>query len=163
VNKKGFLLGETTLKIIIAVICIAFLIYFLYVLYFSNNGREKEEAQSTLIGPTESVKEIIKRVRENQTGEEKLIHNPDGWHLFSFVNGEVRPNSCAGDNCLCICDDVWFDTFGGLIDSRQVSKCEDGGVCLVVKDLVNKKVDIEIGTNTLLKIDYNGGIEIAKS
>ena len=40
-DKKGFFLAEETLKIVIAVIVIIFLIYFLASLYFS--GKDSEE------------------------------------------------------------------------------------------------------------------------
>lgn len=46
-NKKGFLLANETLKIIIAVICIGFLIYFLAMLYLSKSGtQDKMDAEN---------------------------------------------------------------------------------------------------------------------
>ena len=48
-NKKGFLLAEETLKIILALICIVFLVYFLVYLYFSNvDSKKLEQAKSSL-------------------------------------------------------------------------------------------------------------------
>ena len=48
-DKKGFLLGEETLKIIVAVVCLGFLVYFLSALYFSNaNSKEKIQAEETI-------------------------------------------------------------------------------------------------------------------
>src|SRR3989338_4460161 len=48
-EKRGFLLAEETLKIIIAVISIGFLIYFLAALYFASRDAEKlEQAGASL-------------------------------------------------------------------------------------------------------------------
>ena len=48
-NRKGFLLAEETLKIILAVISIGFLVYFLSALYFANqNSEELEQAEASL-------------------------------------------------------------------------------------------------------------------
>ena len=48
-NKKGFLLAEETLKIIIALISLGFLVYFLGALYFANqDSKELEQAKASL-------------------------------------------------------------------------------------------------------------------
>ncbi len=153
-NKRGFLLAEETLKIIIAVICIGLLVYLLFALYFSrSNERDLIDAQNSLKNSSNSFKSSVERVRLGNGNNGSyvdylLIHNPVGWHLFSFVGSEKKPNSCAGQNCLCICDDVWVDTLVGLIDSRQIKECDDSGVCYIVSDLANKKIDIGIEKNT---------------
>jgi len=101
-NKKGFLLAEETLKIIIAVISIVFLVYFLTSLYFAKAGeQERKEAEATLISSPESLKATITNLNEGETQNFSLA-NPDGWSLFGFV--DKKPNSCAGQNCLCICN-----------------------------------------------------------
>lgn len=136
-NKNGFLLASETLKIIIAVICIAFLIYFLANLYFSKAGAEKiTEAQTNL----DRVNDIVLALADGES-ETQDIPSPEGWYLFGFV-GEEKPNSCAGKNCLCICNNV-FEY--GLQEKvlRQAKKCDEKGACLVVEDLISK-VEIEI-------------------
>jgi len=48
-NKRGFLLGEETLKIIIAIIAISFLVYLLFSLYSANRtSKDLELAKSSL-------------------------------------------------------------------------------------------------------------------
>ena len=48
-NRRGFLLAGETLKIIIAVICIGFLVYFLISLYLtSKNSKDLEFAKESL-------------------------------------------------------------------------------------------------------------------
>ena len=136
-NKKGMLLAEETLKIVIAVIAIGFLAYFLVSLYFSNlDEKNQKQAEATL----ERVSEII----SNNSGEVRAI-NPAGWYLFSFTELE-KPNSCAGKNCLCICDNV-ID----ILD-RQITECSDVGRCLIIESLEPfEEIEIEVGTNIGIK------------
>ena len=84
-NKKGLLLAEETLKIIIAVIAIGFLGYLLVSLYFSaKTSKELEQAESSL--------NFL--LSETQSGSVTIdIYNPKNWWLISS-SGE-----------LCICKD----------------------------------------------------------
>jgi len=85
-SKKGFLLGEETLKIIIAVICIIFLVYLLASLYY-NSVRDKNADLAKA-----SVKYIIDEINSGKT--EIQIYNPEGWKILNFKGN------------LCICKDV---------------------------------------------------------
>ncbi|MCH9028348.1 MAG: hypothetical protein IH819_01785 [Bacteroidetes bacterium] len=106
-NKKAFLLAEETLKIVIAVISISFLVYFLSSLYFANqSSKELELAEATL----ERIGDIIKGLSEGKS-ELQDVSNPQGWYLFSFTENNEKPNTCIGKNCLCICDEVLIDDF----------------------------------------------------
>lgn len=138
-NKKAFLLAEETLKIVIAVISISFLVYFLSSLYFANqSSKELELAEETI----SRIGGIIKELSEGNS-EIQDISNPKGWYLFSFTENE-KPNTCTGKNCLCICDDVLVDNgFFGFISGRQAEECNENGVCLAVPEL-KKFNDIEI-------------------
>lgn len=163
-NKKGFLLGEETLKIIIAVICIGLLIYLLFALYFSNQDQKKKvDAYLTLLNSTESIKVVIERVLvgngvDGGNMENKMIHNPRGWNLMSFTGGSAKPNSCLGKNCFCICDEVWIDTLFGLMDSRQLKECDEKGACLGADYFAEQKLNIEIEEDTNLNILNDGGL-----
>lgn len=135
-NKRGFLLAEETLKIVIAVICIGFLVYFLMSLYFANLNKEKlQQAEATLKTSEESIKVALENLKEE--GKELHLKNPTGWSLFNFA-GEIKPNLCGGENCLCICERTWFSAFDG-----QAKKCDEVGVCLIVLNL-GKSNNIEI-------------------
>ena len=132
-NRRGFLLAEETLKIVIAVISISFLIFFLTSLYFSKiNEQKKQHAEATL-------KRIIEIVENAQSNIEELNDpSPSGWYLFSFVKNIKKPNSCASKNCLCICDKV-IDFF-----SEQIKECDSGGVCKIVENLGDfEKIEIK--------------------
>jgi len=162
-NKSGFLLAEETLKIVLAVIAIAFLVYFLYALYFSNIQAEKlKQAEAVLIGSDESIEVVINRVRSSQVLEVKNVYNPTGWWVFGFVS-DPKPDSCAGQNCLCICDkvsEISFYSFTQEDQERQANKCTEKGVCLVVEDLKNS-LEKEIKKHTIdITLSYSGGIEI---
>lgn len=148
-NKKGFLLGEETLKIIIAVICICFLVYLLTMLYFAHINKEKQiQAERIVKGAKEgSIKIAIEKVEQGKGGqfdgnaEVFLLTSPTGWYLFSFTENK-KPNSCLGENCLCVCDNVV-----DVLD-RQIKSCDKTGTCLTVKNL-EKFNEIEISANPI--------------
>lgn len=129
-NTRGFLLAEETLKIIIAVICLALLAYFLVSVYLKSSEDEDLELAKA------SLEHLIS---EAGTGEVE-IYNPDGWVIISwpqvseqsFVNkyslgiiGEeagktLKPLSCENlgwEKCICICK------------GDGAGDCDKNGVC----------------------------------
>ena len=59
-SRKAFLLGEETLKIVVALICIVVLIYFLAMLYYAKvDGEKLAQAKALLIDSSESTKAKI--------------------------------------------------------------------------------------------------------
>ena len=142
-NRRGFLLAETTLKIVIAVICIGFLVYFLASLYYNNqNEKDLELAKA-------SLEHLIDEIGVGSSEVE--IYNPKGWVLSFWpydtiksrivydkeIKGDI-PKSCFNvgwENCLCICDDAI--NFEG-------ADCDNLGTCLESDFVVeNKKIKIE--------------------
>ena len=88
-NSKGFLLGEETLKIVIALICIGFLVYFLGALYYNTtNDEELELAKS-------SVEYLVDEL--NAGSSEIEIYNPEGWVILNFPDDS---------DWICICEEV---------------------------------------------------------
>jgi hypothetical protein len=155
-NKRGFLLANETLKIIIAVICISFLVYFLSMLYLSKTGTQKRaDAEKNL----ERIEEIIGSLNVGES-ERQGIGNPNGWHIYSFLDSE-KPNSCAGESCLCICGKA-LDINGQF--NRQIKKCDSEGVCLGIRGLQSRDLDIKImGENSFVFLNIkktNQGIFI---
>ena len=118
-SKRGLLLAEETLKIVIAVISLGVLIFFLASIYFnSQSSREKELAQATL----ENVIEDL-----NQEKESTILLNPLDWQLLSWPLGELKPSSCIDKNwehCLCICKPLSVFT-----PNMAVEGCSESGVC----------------------------------
>ena len=148
-QRRGFLLAEETLKMVIALISISFLIFFITSLYFGSiNSQKLEQAKST-IGRTETV---IQSLKESETQEQDLP-NPMGWYLFSFT-GNMKPNSCVGQNCMCICDRVIDDPIRAFFtpwEERQAKECGDNGTCLPVSGL-GKFSEIEIKPRNLTEV-----------
>jgi len=145
-NKKGFLLGEETLKIVVALICIIFLIYFLTSIYFSNATQKKR------IEATNSIERISQIISDSTINEENYeIPNPSGWYLFSFIS--QVPNSCSNENCICICDKVYDIPLRDNV-AAQFKECDTNGACKQVFGL-NKFKAIKISspplTNILIK------------
>lgn len=138
------LLATETLKLILAVIGIAFLVYLLASLYFSNSASQKKEKANLLLNRIVNVSEHLDT--KNHTSEVIYDVVPEGWAIFSYVDANSKPNQCAGSNCLCICDDVY--SYGGIFGDRQLSECSKGGVCHVFDNLVqNNKILINSAKN----------------
>ena len=139
-NKRGFLLAEETLKIILAVISIGFLIYFLSALYFANqNSKDLEQAKASL---NFLVKEI------NSGSEEVQIYNPSssakfpgGWILISFpLDENILPDKCNNKECICICDKVSYT----ITDEGLAKDCDNSGVCSKSDfEIKDKKINLE--------------------
>jgi len=144
-NKQGFLLAEETLKIVIAVICLAFLAYFLTSLYFKNQeSKELELAKA-------SLEHLIDEI--NAKTPQVEIYNPKGWVISSWSKGNM-PNSCSNlgwNDCICICNE---DT-----DTRRINglkkDCDESGICLEI----SKSISIE-GERNWYKKDLVNSIVI---
>ena len=152
------LLASETLKIVIAVICIGFLVYFLVNLYFTNSGNKKVVEATASV---EKLTGVISIVNQNGIEQEDHIQNPDGWRLMGFAGEETKPNSCAGKNCICICKNIRMDDILIVVD-RQAKTCNEKGACGIVENLkgFNK---IKIGDETFVIIrKLNGLIEVSK-
>ncbi len=146
-QKKGFLLAEETLKMVVAVIAITFLIYFLVSFYFGRvNEIEFEKAKRNLIDSGESIKKTMENLGENEK-REFVLDSPDKWLLLSFTS-ELKPNSCAGKNCLCICEKS--------VIRKQAEVCDkpNEGICAVVENLRQGDASIQIKTS-LTKISIS--------
>ena len=135
-NKKANLLGEYTLKIIIAVISLLLLLTLLFSLY-STFSDEKNFTRA---------KESLERLREGITGsiemkQSFILLGPENWKLISYVSGN-KPQGCS-DYCLCICQDErsrrWKKAYLGA--DNQIETCEIRGIC---ENYVEKIEKVEI-------------------
>ena len=103
-NKNGFLLGEETLKIIVAILCILLLIFLAYSLYSSfTTNRFIEQAQGTL----EQIADGL-AVVDKEGSYETTLAQPVGYSLNSnYMDSELKPykqDICNTKTyCLCIC------------------------------------------------------------
>ena len=156
-NKKGFLLGEETLKIIIAVIGIIFLVFLLVSVYFSVTGaQDSKYAEASKILISNEITRINNGGEYNSAGI--LIPNPAGWYIFSFIEGDKKPNLCTGQNCICLCRNILIDVF-----DRQIKECDSKGTCFAAPNLEKfDKIKIE-NSGTFISVQkINNGIIISK-
>jgi len=124
-DKKGFLLAEETLKIILAVIAIGFLAFLLFSLYNVNKTAKDLELAE------ESLDFLVQEI--NAQRAEVEIYNPRGWMIYSWPNAytkgillwqstkEGMPLSCSNlgwSSCICVCKKAAPD------------KCDSKGICL---------------------------------
>jgi hypothetical protein len=145
-EKRGMLLASETLKMILAVISLALLIYLLSALYFSRiEGQDKKEASSVFERISDAVLEIQGNVEKNSESITNI--GPKGWKIISYVDDELKPNQCSGLRCLCICDDVFVEYF-----DRQVKECGKDGICEIMEDLIEFE-DIEIESPVDMSIE----------
>lgn len=155
-NKRAFLLAEETVKIIIALVCISFLVYFLSSLYFSN----KHNGDLNLAKA--SLEHLISEI--NSKSENVDIYNPSsskyfpgGWIVISFPLGSEKPSSCSKqgwNDCLCICG----ESTTTLTDSGLAQDCDSSGTCIESDfKIVGKKIRIENPPITL-QINYDSKV-----
>ena len=160
-NKRAMLLAEETLKMVISVIAIGFLIYFLVSLYFSNQDAQKQVNAEGTLNKIQSVLDS-----PNQEASISAI-TPGGWTVFSFTE-EFKPNQCNGKECICICSEVWRYGVSTIVgksrEERQAEECSDNGECLKVNNLKSfKPIYIEDSRTALTNIKViksEEGVEI---
>ncbi len=152
-GKKGFLLAEETLKMILSVIAIGFLAFLLFSLYNAGKSSQKlefaEESADFLIG------EI------NAGRDEVEIFNPDGWVVVSWPHEGMMPDACSNvgwESCICITKDAWEirDTLP-LVEERieRLKSNSDEGVCKENPGDFSTEGPIKIDdTPMIIKIDY---------
>ena len=156
-NKRGDILTEKVLNIVIAVLCLGLLFYLLYTIFFAGTTSSKIiEAESSKELILDEINRIGENGEYNNTG--LLIPNPASWFMFSFVDGDLKPNSCVSENCICICEEAipaFFDW--------QEKRCDEKGSCIPVSNL-NKfeKIKIENNGVWILVNKVNEKIEIRK-
>ena len=155
-DKKGFLLAEETLKIIIAVICISFLVYLLVSLYMSNKNKDLDFAE-------QSLEHLVKGLSLGNSYVE--IYNPHGWGIVSFSSSNLLesqiPKTCIENRwteCICICKEP-----GGASVKTWLSSCNNKNsvVCreniFSVSGGVANNIDIK-NPPVVLEIDYENKI-----
>lgn len=150
------LLASETLKMVLAIISLGFLIYLLSAIYFANvNDKKLIEANAVI--------DRISNITEHSflpefTSEKVTDLTPTGWYIFSFTE-EIKPNSCADFNCLCICDEV-ISEFGGFFGERQMAECDDDGICLIIQNLMEfEEIEIrEASDPTTIEITKQGSL-----
>ena len=150
-RKKAFLLAEETVKIVIALIVIGFLIFLLTSLYYSRLEAQKlKQANEILLNST--VGSLRQKISELPIGQSInfALNNPTGWYFFTYAN-TAPPTKCGGQTCVCICDETWFE-------SSQAGECHKNGACLITK-LQSREEEGElkmyISSSSYIKVSKN--------
>lgn len=150
-NKRGFLLGEETIKIILAVIAILFLI--LFIVYLYNNFTQNKD----LTNAKSSLADLVSQIGSGATQFD--IYNPANWVLSSWSSSassiipgaEVVPKQCTTNkwnNCLCLCAAP-----GGSIKTFLIA-CDTDGTCMQ-NDFSVQGDNINVGNNPPLLLSIN--------
>jgi hypothetical protein len=161
-DKKGFnFLGEETLKVLIAVICIGFLVYLVVAIYFSVNKSDKVKQAEGILTGNEGIITKIKAGKVPFIFD--ILSTPAGWYLLGFTGGK-KPNTCIGEKCLCVCEKA--SEFNLFFDKdAQLKKCDKGGVCSIISNLKEDfAIEIKKGKTTSISISQiEGNIEIKEN
>jgi len=161
-GKRGFLLAEETLKIILAVIAIGFLAYLLFSIYAANrDSRNLELARS-------SLDFLIEEINDEKTEVE--IYNPGNWVILSWsgIEGDDIPLSCSNigwESCICMTKDLslpgkgWSRLPGTASEREKLLERSDEGVCRNNPEDFSVKEPIKISSPPItLEVDYENKI-----
>ncbi len=170
-DKKGILLS-TTLKVVIAVVCVVLLLIFGAKTY----GMFQEE--SNLEKATKSLGEIHSAINKAELSgerEETWIYSPTSWSIVAWPYEEDfrRPIECSRDKyCICICDvnkiDLWITKIP-LGKETFLDSCNKKGVCIDIegdfvktinKNNQNIPVEIENPPMRLYVEKFSGGYNL---
>ena len=112
-NKRGDFFTLEVLHIILAVVCLIFLVYLGASMYsILKNKQEIQQAKAL----QEDLAPLEKDVLDNNAQREYLIIGPKNWFLTSFVAG-VRAE-CNQNPCFCVCNTN--DCKGDYSECREV-------------------------------------------
>jgi hypothetical protein len=158
-NKRGFLLAEETLKIVLAVVCIIGLGYLLVSLYFSySNSQDLKVAKGAL-------DRLIISLNDKEASYDIIGPNSARkWYVISWPYEGLMPESCVNlgvQNCICICKNGANDVLTSWTNSGFLSDCNDLGYCLsyskniLVSDSDGVRSRIIVTSSSLkLKMNY---------
>lgn len=150
-NKKAFLLGEYTLKTIIAVLCLLLLFYLLFVIYRSyQDSKNLDMAKASL----EELGGKMKIAKETGKEQSMVLLEPKSWVIISYT-GSKKPLKCT-ENCICICT---YNRKGPYRLDTDLSLCNSLGQCINFNDNVNK-LQYQIRKST---IEFLEGIIISSA
>ncbi len=151
-NKKGFLLGEFSLKLILSIIGLLILIGLLFMLYDSFASEDKTKAAKASL---EKIESMINGITAQTPTQTDILLSPKGWMLLNYPKG--GPIECYGASCLCICSE---DVVGGYVD-----ECNKEGKCLVfdqkvieLRDKNNNRLDLIEIEETEIEISLSKGV-----
>ena len=163
-RKKGFLLAEQVVKIVIALIALGFLVYLLSSLYFSGQKADYQEKATGFLKGTTGLKNTLENMANGETKIDFFKSIPDGWYLFGFTGSHKKPPVCGRENCVCVCENI-----ANFYEDRQVNTCSAEGICmpLNLRQYGEKEIEIKLQVNPVTKFrinkDASGLVSISKA
>lgn len=156
-HKKGMLLAEYNLKVIIAVLVLLLLIYLFFVWYSSLIEKQNFQRAEATLG---SLEERMADARKGIEIAPLPLLEPNSWKLISYTS-IVGPGACTG-NCICLCEDIkWTDRAKVFWVPTQIEKCEIRGICKNFDVSIN---NFEIILRSSVNVEYKeGGYIISKN
>jgi hypothetical protein len=141
-NKRGFLLGEETVKIILAVIAILFLI--LFIVYLYNNFTQNKD----LTNAKSSLANLVSQINSGAT--QVNIYNPPDWIIISWpqqIGGTVVSfDQCTKNgwsNCLCFCQQPPATQPNDFnLACRATATCQKTDFTVAQQDAIEKGIRI---------------------
>ena len=143
-NKKGEigLLGDHTINLIIAVLCIVALIYAGTAVYNLLSADKQETVRAQ--GELNKISGIISNLEEKSGTLNYPLIGPNGWALVGWpLDDGFNTNYCISQgwtNCLCFCD-LSFSGIGSanlakLTSTNVREACDNNPVCvqIIAKD-----------------------------
>ncbi|MEM3112906.1 MAG: hypothetical protein QXI33_00585 [Candidatus Pacearchaeota archaeon] len=176
-NKRGFLLGEHTINIIIAILAIVVLVFLgigIFGIFSSNNDFRIAEAH------VNNIKAIILGLKEKGGGTQNyVLVSPKKWAIISWPAYDVKPipggpggipysgpimisngdipiacKTNEWNKCVCLCD---------YSSGISLKKCNENGVCFGDKDLdIIVKNSKDLADNQRSYIDIKSLIKSGK-
>jgi hypothetical protein len=133
-NRKGFLLGEYTLKVVIAVLSILILVFLLTTIYNTFTSKNNIlQAKSTI----EMVQGLISEA--NLKGQSYgLLTEPQGWVLKYYSLGNVA--NCEGKKCICVCqNEGYFSSVDSNCNNPNYGYCEKSDSNIINLNIIEIK------------------------
>jgi len=155
-NKKGFeLLGENTVQLVIALLCIVILIVLgvsLYEFFWGDSGDIKK-AEYEL----KEMNAYLTSITDEKTEREYIVTTINDWWLFSDESGGL----CDSNFCLCICKKV--DCSGNskaciATDKFVLIRGENGKEARIVE--LNLPYELKMNLSKDEMYPFNGGASV---
>lgn len=171
INKKGNLLSEETLKIIVALVCIILLVSLLSGIYNNyTKNKQLEMAKSTL----SQFKESASLKHESFDAFNPVSSTFSKFYLVSWNEGIQLPNNCANVgwvSCVCICRVTGWERAKGYFFREDIltnlrEECPKWACLENTEKITLKPSFIELDNSpTSLKLEYfnEGYVEVSKN
>jgi len=122
IKKRGNITVNNIVTAVIAIVCLAVLIFAIVKLYDNLKNQEMKNAQKILDN-------LVIKINALQSGENTQLSVPgmsEKWFIAGWSAGDAgRPEKCYLGSCICICN-------GLLGEGVKNGSCQSNGFCKVI-------------------------------